>query len=441
MKTAIINTTLFEGAEFLRRDNVDLVFDESAILEVREGAGVERCRVIDGRDFFVTPGFVNAHFHPSQQLNRGLSVGVCHDAQMDLLHATSRIKDAEAKYWLSLVAILEGLKAGTTCFYSVGSDIDTQVRAYRALGVRAACAMIPKDIEASEKPVEVRALSWKGQDRLNLAEDQHRQFHSALVRVHFGVCNVRYASDALIHGMAALAEKYHVGFHMHVAEGDEYVRCAVERTGRRPVEHLRHLGVLGPRMALAHATKLSPAEIGYIAEAGASVVHCPRSNSFVAVGVNVALGSDAAINNNSNEVRGEARAAHANLTNRFERADVVGWRTLFRMLTLNGARALGLGAEIGTIEPGKQADLVLWSKNDMPFIPGYNYLADLIFAESCRAHTVFVGGSKVLEDYRTALVDEAQLIAEARAASERYHAAFENEVKKHFDNGDDQEEL
>jgi 5-methylthioadenosine/S-adenosylhomocysteine deaminase len=444
MPVVVKKTTAFVGPRYIRRDKVDILIEGDRVVRLEADVPIPAgCEIIDGSDFFVTPGFINGHFHPSQQLNRGLAVDVNHAEQMDLLHATDRIKQPEDKYWLGLIAILEGLKAGTTCFYSVGSEIQSQIKAYQALGVRAACTMIPKDIEAPEKSADLRPVTWSTADRLQFAEEQHKEHHGDLVRVHFGVCNVRFASDQLIKGMVALAEKYNVGFHMHAAEGDDYVNAVLKRTGHRYVEHLYILGALGPRVSLAHVTKLVPKEIEYLAETGTSVVHCPRANAFLAVGtcpvkelleagVNVALGSDAATNNNSNEVRMEAMAAHNLIASKYERADIVDYLTLFQMLTQNGAAAMGLAEEIGTIELGKKADLVLWSKNDLPFIPGHNYLADLIFTDSCRAHTVIVNGKKVLENYRALLLDETALIEKSREIAGRYHQVFEERVKKHL---------
>jgi 5-methylthioadenosine/S-adenosylhomocysteine deaminase len=444
MPVVVKKTTAFVGPSYIRQDKVDILIEGDQIAAI--GADLAHptgAEIIDGSDFFVTPGFINGHFHPSQQINRGLAVGVSHAEQMDLLHATDRIKQPEDKYWLALIAILEGLKAGTTCFYSVGSEIQSQIRAFQALGLRAACTMIPKDIEALEKSADLRPVTWSTSDRLKMAEEQHNEHHGELVRVHFGVCNVRFASDELITGMVALSKKYKVGFHMHAAEGDDYVQAVLKRTGHRYVEHLHVVGALGRSVSLAHVTKLQPNEIEFLAETDTSVVHCPRANAFLAVGtcpvkelieagVNVALGSDAATNNNSNEVRMEAMAAHNLISAKYERADIVDYLTLFQMLTLNGAKAMGMADKIGTLEEGKRADLVLWSKNDMPFIPGHNYLADLIFTDSCRAHTVIVNGKKVLENYRAVLLDEVALIEKARQIADRYHAVFEERVKKHL---------
>lgn len=442
-KTLITNATVYSGKNFDRLDNADILIDGSKIAKIGKKIKAKGADIVDGTDFFITPGFVNAHFHPSQQLNRALGVGLSHDAQMDLLHATDRVKKPNDKYVMSYMAVLEGLKAGTTCFYSVGSEIDTQVPVYKDMGVRAACVFIPKDIIAEEKKKAVRAMVHGTEDALKKAEEGYQKYNSDLVRVHFGVVNVRYSSDNLISGMLKLAEKHNTYFHMHAAEGNIYVEKAKERTGHRPVEHLHKIKVLNHRVSLAHMTKLTPEEISYLAKAKAHVVHCPRANSYVAVGVcpvmdlleagvNVALGSDAAINNNSNEVRGDAAAAFCKIADRYEEAGMIDYKTLFRMLTLNGAKAMGLEKQIGTIDVGKKADIVLWSKNDNPFIPGFNHIADLIFTDSCRAHTIYIDGQKVLHNYHLAKMSEEELKEKAREVSERYYKVFNEQVKKHL---------
>lgn len=434
---------MFTGENFERRDGVDILIEGSYIKKIGKNLKYKKAKVFDGKDFFVTPGFVNAHFHPSQQLNRALGIGISHDKQMDLLHATDKIKKDSDRFWLSYISVLEGLKAGTTCFYSVGSEIETQIKVYNDMGVRAACTLLPKDIVAEEKREIVRAQAWETQERIDTAEKLHKRYHSDLVRVHFGVVNLRYASDELVKGMLRLAEKYDTYFHMHAAEGDIYVEKVKERTGHTPIEHLHKIGALNHRMSFAHATKLTDEEIKYIAKAKASVVHCPRANSYVATGicpvkelldagVNVALGSDAAINNNSNEVRGEAHAAYDKLVDRFGKADIIDYITLFKMLTINGARAMGLEKQIGTIKEGKKADLVLWRRDDLPFIPGFDYLADLIFTDSCRAHTILINGKAVLKNYKATLIDEEKIKKKALEISRRYYKAFEQYVKKHI---------
>ena len=435
MRTVIKNTTAYLGPEFVRADGVDIIWEDARILMIGPALARPDDEIIPGGDFFVTPGLINSHFHPTQQLNRALGVGLTHQQQMDLLHATDRIKQPDDKFCLSQIAVLEALRSGTTCFYSVGSEIKTQAAAFNSMGMRAACTLIPKDIHANDKHESVRAEIWETKERLKHAEELYHRYHQGLIRVHFGACNVRYCSDELILGMLELAERYDTGYHMHAAESVEYVDAVITRTGRRAVEHLSDIGALNRRVSLAHATQLNAKEIQAISDNGCHIIHCPRANAYVGVGVcpvaelleagvNIALGSDAAINNNGNEVLGEAHAAFDTVSQRSGRVDLLTTEKLFSMLTINGARALGLARELGTIEPGKQADLALWSKNDPPFIPGHNYLADLIFAGSCRAHTVFVAGTKVLDNYHLAQVDEAALIKDGRAIAERYHAAF-----------------
>jgi cytosine/adenosine deaminase-related metal-dependent hydrolase len=174
MKTLIKNTTAYLGEDFRRVDNTDILIDGARIAGIRKNIRALGAKKIDGSDLFVTPGLVNAHFHPSQQLNRALGIGLCHDEQMDLLHATDRIKRDEDKYWMSCIAVLEGLFGGTTCFQSVGSEIETQIPVYKNLGVRGVCVMIPKDIEAVEKAKAVRARVWPTEQLLKTAEEVHK---------------------------------------------------------------------------------------------------------------------------------------------------------------------------------------------------------------------------------------------------------------------------
>jgi 5-methylthioadenosine/S-adenosylhomocysteine deaminase len=160
MKTLIRNTTAYLGENFDRHDNIDILIEKNKITRIGKRIQTNNVKIVDGKDFFVTPGFINAHFHPTQQLNRALGVGLSHDEQMDLLHATDKIKRPSDKYWMSYIAILEGLKAGTTCFQFVGSEIESQIPVFEKLGVRGVGVLIPKDLTAKTKKKEVRAKKW-----------------------------------------------------------------------------------------------------------------------------------------------------------------------------------------------------------------------------------------------------------------------------------------
>jgi 5-methylthioadenosine/S-adenosylhomocysteine deaminase len=437
----IKNTTVYVGTSFDKKESVDILIESGKINKIGPSLKDPDATIIDGKNFFITPGFINSHFHPSQQLNRALGVGFTFDQQIDLLHFSDNVRKPDDKECLSYIAVLEALKAGTTCFQSVGGEIESQVNVYENMGIRAACVMIPKDIAAAnDKTHAVRAKSDDTQALLKRAEENHKKFHNNLRRIHFGAVNVRYCSDELILGMLKLAEKYDVGFHMHVAESQEYVDSVMERTGDRPLEHLYKIGALNPHLSIAHSVQITQKEIEYIAKTGVHVVHCPRANSYTYVGVcpvteliksgvNVCLGSDAAINNNSNEVRGEAEAAFTKIADKNQSPEILPYKELFRMLTVNGAKAIGLENKIGSIEVGKFADLVLWDKNDLPFIPGFNHIADLLFTDSCRAHTVIIDGNVVLENYKTKTVDEEALKQKAREVIARYHKAFKEKAK------------
>lgn len=430
------NAVVFAGGAFDQLHECDIAIADGRIAHI--GSVQEPSRiVVNGTDQFVTPGFVNAHFHPSQQLNRAISVAHGHDHHMDLLHSSDRVKSEAQTTDLAYIAFLEALRSGTTAFQCVGSNIEVFMPCIEKMGLRACCVPILKDISDHTKGASVRAISHDTEECLQRSENLFDRYHSDLVRVHFGVVNVRYASDDLILGMKELSDRHTVGFHMHAAESTEYVEAVIDRTSRRPIEHLHSLNVLGSQVSLAHCVHLVPEEIEILAQTGTHVTHCPRANSYLGVGccpvldllrarVNVALGTDAAINNNSNEVRAEARAARDKLADQYGHDGLIDHTSLFRMLTTAGAKALGLEDRIGSIEVGKRADMVLWKRTDLPFVPGFNLLSDLLFTDSCRAHSVIIDGRIVMANYKCQLVDEDAIIAQAIRAAHEYKSNIDD---------------
>lgn len=388
-------------------------------------------KVIDGSGYIVTPGFVNAHIHPHEGYGRGIGQGLGQDALMDLIHTANKHIDPQGKYLFALQSLIEGLRAGTTTFQMVGGDPEPMHRAAKDLGLRSVSVMMPKDIAASEEHESVRAQAWDTDERLAAAATFHEQNHSELNRVHFGVVNVRYASDALMQGMFSHAEHYDVNYHQHASEGKLYVDFTLARTGMRPLEKLQELGLLQSRTSLTHVTQLTSAEIAAIVESGTQVVHCPRSNSYLGVGtapvaelkenrVNIALGTDASLNNNSNEIRTEAAHAFFAQAARTENPAVLTSEELFSMLTINGAQVLGLEEAVGKIAPGYQADLALWDKSASQFKPGFDLTTDFIFTDSLQAERVFVAGEEIYNKKRPLKLDYAAFSAEFNELISRY---------------------
>jgi 5-methylthioadenosine/S-adenosylhomocysteine deaminase len=239
------------------------------------------------------------------------------------------------------------------------------------------------------------------------------------------VCN---SSDALVSGIKDLAERYDLGIQTHAAVNFEVVEFTRRRTGMRDIEYLHHLGVLGPRLVAAHMGWLDVNEIFLMKESGAHVVHIPGSSlhgvygslnagssipELVRTGVNVALGNDETDTGTCHDMVREmylVAGAHAEArrtfvspdTNLFQIPTGATNAVVLDMATINGAKALRLEREIGSIEVGKKADLVLWDLTSYEWIPTtrYNLLSNFIFNATGRsARAVICDGKAIIDNY------------------------------------------
>jgi 5-methylthioadenosine/S-adenosylhomocysteine deaminase len=222
-----------------------------------------------------------------------------------------------------------------------------------------------------------------------------------------------------------------MSFHMSPAPGD--VDWHVQKFGRRPVEHLADLGVLGRNVAITHLVHVDKSEIGLLAETDTSVVHCPTTALKVAYGVtqvgrfpemakagiNVAIGTDG---NNASNYSDMMRATYL-VAGLFKDArcdpTIFPAEQAFEMATLNGARALGLEHDIGSLEPGKKADIVLHDTDRPEWRPLLNVANQLVWSADGRGvHSVWVDGRRVVDNYRCTTIDEHKLYQQAQAAAQ-----------------------
>jgi 5-methylthioadenosine/S-adenosylhomocysteine deaminase len=250
------------------------------------------------------------------------------------------------------------------------------------------------------------------------------------------VCN---SSDELISGIKDLAERYDLGIQTHAAVNFEVVEFTRRRTGMRDIEYLQHLGILGPRLVAAHMGWLDVNEIFLMKTSGAHVAHVPGSSlhglygslhagssipELVQTGVNVALGNDETDTGTCHDmvremylvagVHAEARRTFVSPdTNLFQIPSGATKATVLDMATINGAKALQLQNEIGSIEVGKKADLVLWDLTSYEWIPTtrFNLVSNFIFNATGRsARTVICDGKPVIDDYRLVTMDEQEIL-------------------------------
>ncbi len=400
-------------------------------------------RVIAASERLVTPGLVNAHCHLESCFDKGLLDDCPLVAYVDRKYGFTWDHLTEENYYFAaLHTLLSCLKTGTTTIADCGTIPpleDSVVRAVTDIGARGVLARMMMDIHETKLP---KRLQENTKQCLHNTEAFVKQNHlSADGRVVAAldiqqVCN---SSDALISGIKDLAERYDLGIQTHAAVNFEVVEFTRRRTGMRDIAYLHHLGVLGPRLVAAHMGWLDVNEIFLMKESGAHVAHVPGSSlhglygslhaassipDLVRAGVNVALGNDETDTGTCHDmvremylvagVHAEARRTFVSPdTNLFQIPTGATSAVALDMATINGAKALRLDHEIGSIEVGKKADLVLWDLTSYEWIPTtrFNLVSNLIFNATGRsARTVICDGKPVIDDYRLLTMDEQNIL-------------------------------
>ncbi|OWP50634.1 TRZ/ATZ family hydrolase [Pseudomonas nitroreducens] len=368
----------------------------------------------------LSPGLINAHGHAAMSLFRGLADDL---ALMTWLQ--EHIWPAEAK-WVgedfvrdgTELAIAEQLKGGITCFSDMYFFPQVACEVVHKAGVRAQISVPVLDFPVPGARDADEAI----RQGLALRDDLK---HHPRIKVAFGPHAPYTVSDAKLENILMLAEELDAGIHMHVHETAFEVQQALEKDGERPLARLHRLGLLGPRFQAVHMTQVNDEDLAMLVETNSSVVHCPESNLKLAsgfcpverlwqAGVNVAIGTDGAASNNDLDLLGETRTAALLAKAVAGQATALDAHRALRMATLNGARALGMEQETGSLELGKSADITAFDLSGLAQQPVYEPVSQLIYASGrdCVRH-VWVGGKQLLDNGKLTRLDEERLIAVA----------------------------
>jgi 5-methylthioadenosine/S-adenosylhomocysteine deaminase len=376
------------------------------------------------------PGLINAHTHSPMVLLRGLA-----DDLPLMVWLTQHIWPAEQR-WVNpemvlagtRLAALEMLKSGTVCFNDMYFHPEVTARVAAEAGMRAVVGMILVDFPTGYAEGPEQYLS-KG-----LALHDRYRDHS-LIRTAFAPHAPYSVSEGPMSRVRTLADELDVPVHIHLHETADEITQSLRDHGERPIRRLERLGLLGPNLVAVHMTQLEDEEIALIAEAGAHVVHCPESNLKLAsgfcpvvrllnAGVNVALGTDGAASNNDLDMMGEVQTAALLAKGIAGSAAALPASRALRMATINGARALGLEEETGSLEPGKSADLVAVDLRDPDTQPVYNPVSQIVYAAGRdQVRHVWVAGRQVIRDGRPISLETDQILEEARDWGTRIAAA------------------
>jgi cytosine/adenosine deaminase-related metal-dependent hydrolase len=409
----------------------------SRVGKAPELAAARADRVIDARHFLVTPGFMNGHMHISYAHPVR---GIFPDEMASPLNHVFNLQAAmteEEEYHASLLGIVELLKSGTVCFVDPGSTKfpDACLQAYEDSGIRVIMGECVTDIQAP----------WNLPKHAT-GEAVHRT--AAFIEKWNGRLEGRLTAWAmpfspetctaeLLRELKKVVDERRTMLTLHHNSGAQQRKDYQARHGRRPTEYLESLGVVGPNVLLAHVLGIDDAEIDCIARTRTAVVMCPvtaakggrgvpehgRMPELSAKGVKIALGADSPNNCNHLDLVRVMNMAAIQYKDARQDTRQIPAETALEMATLSGAEALGLGDQLGSIEVGKKADLVLFDTERPEWQAMWNPVSNLVYnADGRSVHTVIVDGRVVVDAYRQSFVDEPKLFATVQEIGERLQA-------------------
>ncbi|MFT0813768.1 amidohydrolase [Synechococcus sp. OH20] len=384
------------------------------------------------------PGFVNAHTHSSELWQRGIIPPYPLELWLAQLHEYAP-PDPEKIYLSALATAVETLLSGGTTVVDhliliPGQELATleaAVRAYREVGIRAFIGPLLQDQAlstclpgGSSFAGEAAAYPLSTSEVLALVEEAVEKYHRPEEGITLMVAptGIQLCSDKLFEGCAELSQKYDLPRHAHLLETRAQQRLAQEKYGCSAVEHLERLGYLDRRTSLAHCVWLTDADIEILARTGSTVVHNPLSNlrlgsgiapilKYRRAGVNVAFGCDGSASNDSQDLLEAIKIG--TILHNITDPDYRHWispRESVEMASRGGAIGLGLGEKLGSLEVGKQADLVLYDLTQLSLLPRTDPIGLLVLGRPTQVvHSVWVRGKRVVANGEVTTVDVAQL--------------------------------
>jgi len=390
---------------------------------------------VDRPGHVLIPGFVNVHTHAAMTLLRGLADDLPLERWLKeiIWPAESRWTGAEMVRDGTRLAVAEMLLSGCTCFSDQYFFPEIVAETAVDLQVRAMIGTPVIEFATSWAKNAAECLS-KGTD---LVHDRYADH--PLITTCFVPHSVSTVSDESFGALRVLADQLDKPVQIHLHESRQEIADSLAATGKRPIERLANLGLINSSLMAVHAIHVTDGEIAQFAESGVVVAHCPRSNLKLAdgiapvqrlldAGLTVALGTDGAASNNVLDMPGEMRAAA--LLAKASAADAAALPAVaaLRMATLDGARALGLDHAIGSIEPGKWADLACIDLMRLNSQPLYDPVSQLVYTvQPDQVRDVWVAGRHQVENGRLTHVDEHEIL---RRTAEWRHRIGGPELRK-----------
>jgi len=415
------NTVLMQHCIVIHQGHILAVLPQDAVKK-RYTATVEQ----HFDDHCIAPGLINNHTHAAMSLLRGMA-----DDLPLMTWLNDHIWPTEAK-WMSdgfveagsELAIAEMIRGGTTCFNDMYFFPDATARIVDQSGIRANLGMVVIEFPSAwaENPAEYLRKGEQLHDRYS----RHTR-----VTTSYAPHAPYTVSDGSLTSIITNAEELDVPIHMHIHETAGEITQSVEQYGVRPLERLKDLGLLSPRLTAVHMTQLTDEEINWCAETGVHIAHCPTSNLKLASGfspivklaqnnVNITIGTDGAASNNGLDMFAEMKQT-ALLAKAIARdASAIPAHAALEMATINAAKSLGLDDKIGSIEVGKVADLIAVDLSNIENQPCYDVISQLVYATGRDKVTdVWVEGKTLLKDRQLTTLNQHKVIETAQVWADK----------------------
>jgi len=386
----------------------------------------EAAKAIDARGGLIMPGLVNSHTHAAMALFRGLADDLPLKTWLEnhIFPAEKKWVDEEFVYWGTLLAIAEMIRSGTTTFADGYFFEEQAARAVQQSGMRAFLGQGILDFPTPDSPSPAETLK-----RIEALVQTHSG--SSLIHPTLFPHSVYTCSPDLLRRCRDLADRYGVPLIIHLAETKSELDEVLRKYGKSPVNQMENLELLSPSLIACHCVWLTESEMDLLARRGVKVVHNPESNmklasgvapipELLARGVTVGLGTDGCASNNNLDLFQEMdTAAKLDKVYRLD-PTVMPSNVVLEMATLGGAKVLGLEREIGSLEVGKKADIIILDLHRPHLQPIYNIVSQLVYsATGADVRDVIIDGKLVMQDRKLLTIDEETVLQKAQDWKEK----------------------
>jgi len=424
---AVLNATIVTMNDAFDVIEGDVVIRDGRIVSIGSSADIKADRVIDAHGAYLLPGFIQTHIHLCQTLFRGYADDL---ALLDWL--TTRVWPMEAAHTprslaaAARQAAAELLRSGTTTVLTMETvhDTDAVFEALEPMGLRAVVGKCMMDADSAVPRRLLEQTAHSIDESVAIAKRWHGRANGRL-RAAFAPRFAVSCSRELLEAVGRLAQEHQLLVHTHASENRDEIALVKARTGQSNIDYLADTGLTSPRLCLAHCVWVDDREQSVMAERGVKVLHCPGSNlklgsglapivEMRAKGISVSLGADGAACNNHLDMFEEMRLAAVLQSVRHQPGALTA-RDALHMATREGAKALGLQDDIGSIEVGKRADLILIDAHQGP-----DPYSTIVYASrGTDVRTTIVDGRVLIDDFSPTSWDaeEIGVIAKGEATA------------------------